>query len=290
MGLPETSLSSRIFDLHTHGLAGFDTQSDDPAAMLAVARMHGRAGVSEVLLSLYSAPLGVMRGRMAAVKAAMAGQGGEEGARIVGVHLEGPFLNPARCGALDPSSFVAPSEAAWHELTEGYEEIVRAVTVAPEMEGACRLIRRISGSGVRVSMGHSEATYAEAEAAFRAGARGITHLFNAMRGLHHREPGIAGFGLLHPGIYVEIIGDLAHLDRNAVDLVLRLKDPKRVILVSDSVAATALSGGMPPREGGMLTGGALPLPAAALRLIEAGFDEERIVAAMTANPRAYLEG
>ncbi|MGD0488566.1 MAG: amidohydrolase family protein [Syntrophorhabdales bacterium] len=232
---------AKIIDLHMHGIAGFDTRTTDPAAMLRIAEIEGGAGVSEIMLSIYPAPLDVMRGQTAAVKAAMARQGAGQ-ARIIGVHLEGPFLNPLMAGALDPGSFIPPGERVFRELTEGYEEVVRIVTIAPEMGGAVPLIRQMADAGIRVNMGHSNATYAEAEAGFRAGARGITHLFNAMRGFHHREPGIAGFGLLNKDVYVEIIGDLVHLHPSAVELIVRLKDAGKVVLVSDSIRDTDISG------------------------------------------------
>jgi N-acetylglucosamine-6-phosphate deacetylase len=303
---------AKIIDLHMHGIAGFDTRTTDPATMLRIAEIQGGAGVSEIMLSIYSAPLDVMRGQTAAVKAAMARQGAGQ-ARIIGVHLEGPFLNPAMAGALDPGSFIPPGEHALRELTEGYEEVVRIVTIAPEMDGAIRLIGRMADAGIRVNMGHSNATCAEAEAGFRAGARGITHLFNAMRGFHHREPGIAGFGLLNKDVYVEIIGDLVHLHPKTVELVLRLKDAGKVVLVSDSIRDTAICGttGLhskvhrgankdgakkatwyktPPAEKGTISGGSLTVVDAGRRLIGAGFAADYVVRSMTINPRAFLEG
>ena len=234
-------MPAKIIDLHTHGIAGFDTRTTDPGAMLRIAEIQGRAGVSEIVLSIYPAPLDVMRGQTAAVKAAMARQCAGQ-ARIIGAHLEGPFLNPLMAGALDPGSFIPPGEGAFRELTEGCEDVVRIVTIAPEMDGAVRLIRQMADAGIKVNMGHSNATYAEAEAGFRAGARGITHLFNAMRGFHHREPGLAGFGLLNKDVYVEFIGDLVHLHPKGVELILRLKDAGKVVLVSDSVRGTDISG------------------------------------------------
>ncbi len=282
-------MPAKIIDLHTHGIAGTDTRTTDPGAMLRIAEAQGRAGVSEIVLSIYSAPTDAMRGQIAAVKAAMARQRAGQ-ARIVGAHLEGPFLNPLMAGALDPGSFIPPSESAFRELMEGFEDIVRIVTMAPELDGAIGLIGRMADAGIRVNMGHSNATYAEAEAGFRAGARGITHLFNAMRGLHHREPGIAGFGLLNKEIYVEIIGDLVHLHRRTVELIFSLKIAGRLILVSDSVRDTDISGGKPPMEKGRLSGGSLTVTEAARRLMEAGFDADYVTSAMTTNPRAYLEG
>lgn len=286
---PDVVKIPEIIDLHTHGLARLDTRTTDADTMLAIARAHGGAGVLEILLSIHSAPVPLMRGRMGAVKAAMERQGGAA-ARIVGVHLEGPFLNPAMAGALEAASFVEPDEGVFRGLTEGYEEIVRVVTIAPEMARAPALIGLMAKTGIRVNMGHSYATYAEAEAGFRAGARGVTHLFNAMRPFHHREPGIAGFALVNRDVYVEVIGDLAHLSRETVELVMRMKGPDRVILVSDSVRDTPL-GAIPWQRGeGRLAGGTLTLPAAGRGLIEAGFDEDAVMRAMTANPRAYLDG
>jgi len=279
-----------VIDLHAHGIEGIDTRSPDPDAMLRIGETLGRAGVSALLLSLYPAAFRVMREQMAAVKRAMERQAPGSTARILGVHLEGPFLNPAMCGALDPASFTEAREPLWQELVEGFEEIVRVVTVAPEIKGALGLIRAITKAGMRVNMGHSDATFAEAEAGFRAGARGIAHLFNAMRGFHHREPGIAGFGLLHREIYVELIADLVHLSPETLELVFRIKDPGRILLVSDAVRETRLlPGGAPSREGRLL-GGAMTLPAAAQQLIERGFAKERVMEAVTTNPRAYLEG
>ena len=282
--------SGSIIDLHIHGVEGFETRSPEADAMLRIAGIQGEAGVSAVLLSIYPAATSVMREQMAAAKSAMERQAAGSRALILGVHLEGPFLNPARCGALDPASFAEAREPLWRELIEGFEEIVRVVTIAPEREGAPALIRAMAKAGIRVNMGHSDATYTEAEAGFRAGARGITHLFNAMRGFHHREPGIAGFGLLHREVYVEVIGDLVHLRRETLELVFRIKDPGRILLVSDAVRGTRVSGGTAPGGERGLLGGAMALPAAAGHLIERGFEEEAVMKAVTTNPHAYLEG
>jgi len=301
--MEDPSLSgAAIIDLHTHGIAGLDTSMADPPAMLKIAGHHGRDGVAAILLSVYSGPMESMRAQISAVKEAMEGQasipdsGGSAArqkgpASILGVHLEGPFLNPAMKGALDASSFLEPREEAFRGLVEGFEPVIRTMTVAPELPGAERLIRAILKRGIMVNMGHSDATYAEADAGFRAGAGGITHLFNAMRPFHHREPGIAGFGLLNRDIYVEIIGDLRHLSMETMEIILRLKKPEKILLVSDSVRET----GLPPytgegESGEKLLGGSMTLPDAARLLIQRGLDEETIIRAMSANPREYLKG
>ncbi len=289
-----------IIDLHTHGIGGFDTRKADPLAMLKIAEGHGQANVSGILLSIYPGPIEAMRNQIAAVKEAMDRQGSapvaantgtQSGtpAAILGVHLEGPFLNPARSGALDPASFLDAQERTFRRLVDGFDRIVRTITVAPELAGAERLIRTIAKTGIAVNMGHSDATYVEAEAGFRAGARGITHLFNGMAPFHHREAGIVGFGLINGDIYVEMIGDLMHTSAEALEIVLRLKAPGRILFVSDSVGETGLSPGSEPRAAdGRLLGGAMSLPSAAKTLIGRGFDEETIMRAITTNPLTYL--
>jgi N-acetylglucosamine-6-phosphate deacetylase len=136
------------------------------------------------------------------------------------------------CGALDAASFLDPDEGSLKKLIEGYEDIVKIITIAPELQGALKLIKNISDAGIIASMGHSDALYADAEAGHRAGARGITHLFNAMRGIHHREPGLAGYGLMNKDIYIEFIADPFHLDAGMIEFILSAKNQDRIIIVS----------------------------------------------------------
>ena len=232
----------KTIDIHTHGIGGVDTRTRNVDDILAIAEIQGSHGVTEIIPTLYSSPIREMRAQMETVRRAMEFQkeslhsrttrGGARGdsgepAQIIGVHLEGPFLNPVKCGALDAPSFSEPGEYALMELLEGFEDIVKIITVAPEIRGAISLIKKVSGMGIVVSMGHSDATYAEAEDGFRAGARGITHIFNAMRGIHHREPGIAGFGLLNRDIYIEVIADPYHLHPGTLELVFRIKNSRQ---------------------------------------------------------------
>ncbi len=288
----------KTIDIHTHGIGGFDTRSSPVDDILRIAEIHGASGVSEIVLSIYPAPIETMRQQMELVRQAMKkqghgtwvkGQGAAGAARILGVHLEGPFLNPAQCGALDPAFFIDPGEHALHALIDGFESLIKMITVAPERKGAAAFIRRMTELDIVISMGHSDATYAEAEAGFRAGARGITHLFNAMRAFHHREPGLAGFGLLSKEIYVEVIADPFHLHIGTLELIFKTKKPERIILVSDSVRETkAADGGRVVDASGRLQGGAMTVIESAQRLIQQGFDESTVTNAITLNPRQYL--
>jgi N-acetylglucosamine-6-phosphate deacetylase len=145
--------------------------------------------------------------------------------------------------------------------------------------------------GIIASMGHSDATYSEAQEGFNSGARGITHIFNAMRGIHHREPGITGFGLMNDDVYIEVIADPFHLDPKLIDFIFSVKDPGRIIIISDAVKETkteAVSDGIMNGEG-RLIGGSLTVTEAAERLIEAGIDRETVIKAISENPKKYLK-
>lgn len=210
--------------------------------------------------------------------------------RIIGVHLEGPFLNPSKCGALNAMTFIEPTEYNLKELIEGFEDIIKIITIAPEINGATKLIKTMTDMGIIASMGHSNATYAEAEAGFHAGAKGITHIFNAMREFHHRDPGIAGFGLLNKDIYIEVIADPFHLHQKTLELIFKTKKHDKIILVSDMVRETKTSSKNAKVTDfhGKLLGGSMTITESSKRLIEMGFDKDVIMKCITENPERYL--
>jgi N-acetylglucosamine-6-phosphate deacetylase len=160
------------------------------------------------------------------------------GARVVGLHLEGPFVNPLRAGALSVGDLAQPSAEALRVIlgsSTGSGRGVRTMTLAPELPGAAELVAELARCGVRVSLGHSQATAAEARAAARAGAVGATHLFNAMGPLHHREVGLVGFALTDQALHAELIGDLVHVSPGAVALSLTARGSHGLCLVSDAL-------------------------------------------------------
>lgn len=285
-----------IFDIHTHGIAGYDTRTHNVDDIIKIAEIHGSYGVSKIILTIYPSTIKTMRENMEIVRKAMHKQKKSviknKSARIIGLHLEGPFLNPLKSGALSGSSLKEPDESCLKELIEGYNNIIKIITVAPELTGALRLIKKISDLGIVVSMGHSNASYAEAEAGFHAGARGITHLFNAMRGYHHREPGISGFGLINQDIYVEVIADPFHLHPKTFDLILKTKNPDRIIIVSDTVKKTYLKKQLMEAgvadSGGRLLGGSMTVVESVDRLIRMGYNESTVMQFVTSNPRKYI--
>jgi len=275
--------------------------------------MHGAYGVDEIILTVYPATIKVMRENMATIKLAMdlqqAGNvrlkpdssispsGSDENhgpARIAGVHLEGPFLNPSMCGSLNAMVLIDPDERNFDELVEGFEDIIRIITIAPELSSATGAIRKAADKGIISSMGHSNASLSETEAGHRAGAKGITHLFNAMRPFHHREPGIAGYGLLNPDIYTEIIADPFHLHPATLELIFRTKNHDHVIIISDSVKETAPSTAIAGLHAitdihGRLLGGALPVTRSAAALSDR-FDPPMLARCISENPGRYLAG
>jgi N-acetylglucosamine-6-phosphate deacetylase len=211
-------------------------------------------------------------------------------AEILGVHLEGPFLNPVRAGALNKGSFLPPDISSLQRLIEGFDNIIKIITVAPELDGAPGLIRSISDAGIIVSMGHSDATYHEAEAGFNAGAKGITHIFNAMRGIHHREPGITGFGLTNPHIYLEVIADPFHLHPKTIELILGAKKPEKIIIVSDSIRTTRTGTGTQNTTDptSRLLGGSMTIAESVEYLIGLGFQQNIVERCISCNPERYI--
>jgi N-acetylglucosamine-6-phosphate deacetylase len=286
----------KITDIHTHGICGYDTRTTTAEDILKIAEIHGACGVSEIILTVFPSSVQEMRGYMDTIRKAVQIQQSlipsetRQPAIISGIHLEGPFLNPVRCGALSAAACIEPTEYSLKALTESFEDMIRIITVAPEMPGALSFIRKLSDTGIVVSMGHSDATYAEAEEGFRAGAKGITHIFNAMRGVHHREPGIAGFGLLNQDIYVEIIADPFHLHDGVIELIFRIKNTDKIIIISDTVKETdreSRSSGVRDREGKLL-GGSMVVTESAERLIKQGYKEDIIMKCITEIPQLYL--
>jgi N-acetylglucosamine-6-phosphate deacetylase len=223
-----------LVDLHVHGFGGFDPLEDLGAMVKALAR----AGTTAFQPTLFPADPEVLGRQADELWSRAAKLGASAGARVVGVHLEGPFVNREAAGALPVDALAAPSRAALAQIlgpSTGSGRGIRTMTLAPELAGASELIAELVRARVRVSLGHSRASAAQARAAARAGASGATHLFNAMAPLHHREAGLAGFALTDAALYAEIIGDLVHVGPEALELALRARGVSGLCLVSDAL-------------------------------------------------------
>ncbi len=275
-----------LIDVHVHGAATYDTRTRRQDDILQMANIHGERGTAAILPTIYPGSIESMRDNMAAVQRAMAAQ--REGARILGVYLEGPFLNPERAGSLDGQSFAEPSVEMLTRLVEDFEDIIKIMTIAPELPGALRVIEVCREMGFLVHMGHSDASFEQAEEGKSAGATGITHVFNAMRGFHHREPGLAGFGLMDEDVYVEVIADMAHLHPQSLKMLFDMKSPDKIVLISDSVKGPGWGNGPIRGAGGILLGSGISLKDAVKNLISLGVPSERALQFASDNPMKYL--
>lgn len=276
-------------DLHTHGIGRHDTRTDDYEEILTMAGAHAKAGTIAILPTIYAGPVNEMRKSLQAVSKAMDVQAYSRrfGAQILGVNFEGPFLNPVRCGAMDKDSFIKPTLAALRKLIDGYEDIVRIITIAPELPGALKVIEKCADMGIRVNMGHSDATLRQARDAKKAGATGVTHLFNAMRPFHHREPGLAGLGLIDSDLSVEVIADGVHLHPKTLELIFNCKPLDKIIIVSDSVKGSASAEGVVYSHG-ILAGSGLTIGGAAKKLQRIGITDATILKTSINNPLRYI--
>ena len=241
-GLPVTSLRGRwvlpgFIDMHVHGGGGTSFTAGTAEDAWRAAEFHQRNGTTTMLASLVTAPLADLEAR-AAMLAGLAAEG-----VIAGLHLEGPFLAAARCGAQDPRHMIAPDVAAFDRLLAMAAGWLRVITLAPELPGATDLITAAVQAGVIAAVGHTDATADVTSAAVDAGASHATHLFNGMRPLHHREPGPVGALLDRDEVSCEVIADGVHLHDNAIRLVARAAGPGRLVLITDAMAAAGMPDG-----------------------------------------------
>jgi len=241
-GLPVTRLSGHwvlpgFIDMHVHGGGGTSFTQGTAEDARHTADFHRRHGSTTIVASLVTAPLTDLDAR-AAMLAGLAREG-----VIAGLHLEGPFLSAARCGAQDPRHMIAPDVAAFERLHAAAAGQLRVITVAPELPGATALIKAAAQAGVIAAVGHTDATADITSAAVDAGASHATHLFNGMRPLHHREPGPVGALLDRDEVSCEVIADGVHVHNTAIRLVARACGPGRLVLVTDAMAAAGMPEG-----------------------------------------------
>ena len=280
-------------DLQVNGFAGVDLMSADAEGYRRAGEALLETGVTAYLPTFISAPEEDVLAALGNVPSA------RMGARILGVHLEGPFLSPKRLGIHPPSARRDPDPALLERLLGAGP--VKLMTLAPELPGALELIDRLLLGGVAVSCGHSDATAEEATIAFDRGARAVTHLFNAMRPFRHRDPGLAGAALAREDVTIQIILDGVHLARETARVVCQ-SAPGRVALVTDAVAAAGMGDGtyllggfeIEVRDGvvrgadDVLAGSALTMIEAVRNLADLGIPLEDAIGAATTVPGRVL--
>lgn len=249
LDFPSGTVVPGFVDLHVHGGGGHTYTSDRPSSALGAAAYHRARGTTSSLASLVTADEPTLTGwirtlaPLVSARARTSGSAGEGRDSLVGIHLEGPWLNPVRGGAHDPSLLRDPDPSELERLLTAGAGAVRMITVAPELPGGLDLIRRIVDAGVIAAVGHTDADLATTAAAIDAGATVATHLFNAMPALHHRAPGPVAALLADPRVTLELIADGVHLDPALLALVRAAAGPARVALVTDAMVASGMPDG-----------------------------------------------
>jgi N-acetylglucosamine-6-phosphate deacetylase len=241
---PAATLAPAFFDVHIHGAAGHDIMEGTPQALSTMGRFLAARGTGAFLATTVSAPLDATLRSLAGVAKVIAQAPAEREARPVGIHLEGPFLSHSKRGAHPSNRLLAPDIAAFDRMFEAAEGYVRLITLAPELPGAAELAEHAASRGVRVSVGHSDASAADTRRTIAAGATSATHTYNAMRAMDHKDPGILEVVLTTDELFAELICDGIHNMPELVRLWWRAKGPEKAILVTDAMSAT----GMPEGE------------------------------------------
>ncbi|QKG86024.1 N-acetylglucosamine-6-phosphate deacetylase [Kroppenstedtia pulmonis] len=243
------SLSNRdtvvpgMIDVHIHGVNNADTMDASPEALDIIARALAREGTTAFLATTMTQdPASIEAALVNAAQYIKKGQSPGK-AECLGIHLEGPFISPQRAGA-QPLKYIQSPDVKqfqkWQEKCDGW---IKLVTLAPEEPGGMELIRYLKEEGVISSIGHSDATFDILEQAVKMGCTHVTHLFNGMRGLHHREPGVVGAAFLKHELLVEVIADGIHICPEMLSLSYRQLTSNRLILITDSMRAKCLQEG-----------------------------------------------
>jgi N-acetylglucosamine-6-phosphate deacetylase len=248
LDLGDLVIAPGFIDIHIHGGVGHDVMEGGDESLAAIERMMAQHGVTSYCPTTVTAPMDQTLRALEALGKAIEraendGSGGPLRARPLGVHLEGPFLSHARRG-VHPSLYLQPvSSATFNQMWDAAGGRIRVLTIAPELDGALALIADVSSRGVCVSIGHSNADLAQARAGIDAGARHATHVFNSMRRLDHRDPGLLGTILTDNSITADIIVDGVHVAPDVVDLFLRAKGAAGAVLITDGISATGMPDG-----------------------------------------------
>ena len=282
-----------LVDIHSHGAAGEDFSDGNSEGLKKILQYEKRCGITSYCPTSMTFPKERLRQIFASIKGAQT----EDGATVVGINMEGPFLDPAKKGAHVEKWIAAPDVAFVRELNQDVDGLVRLVTLAPNMDGAEEFIKEMHEE-VCISLGHTAADYDCASRAMKLGAHHVTHLYNAMQPFGHRAPGLIGAAMDDPDCMVEMICDGYHIHPSAIRAAFRMFGPERVILISDSMRATGMENGTYELGGqevtvkdrkavlkdGTLAGSATNLYGCMCKAVEFGIPLEQAIMAATANP------
>ncbi|MGG4548151.1 N-acetylglucosamine-6-phosphate deacetylase [Rossellomorea marisflavi] len=249
----EYSIIPGLIDVHIHGANGSDTMDATKESLDVMTAILPAEGTTSFLATTITEKRAVIEDALKNVRDYMERHQHAGQAEILGIHLEGPFINPGRAGAQPVQSILKPDLEAfmkWEQLSGG---TIKLVTLAPELDGDHALISYLRSKGIVASAGHTSATYEQMENAIDAGLSHVTHLFNQMSGLHHREPGVVGAAFARPELMVELIADGVHVKPEVVNIAYRQVTDERFILITDSMRAKCLKNGQYDLGGQMVT-------------------------------------
>jgi len=226
-----------FIDIHVHGGGGSDIMDGKYEAVKQVAATHSRFGTTAFLPTTMTMSKDKIIGSLKSIQEAFIK--GTGAAEILGINLEGPYINPEKKGAQKEKDIKRPSIEEFLEFNQASGNLIRLITIAPEMPGAIDLIRWLHKNGIIASVGHSNATYRQVQEGIKAGLTHVTHTFNAMRGFNHREPGVVGAALSSPKLILEMIADGIHLHTVAMKILIKIKEIGKIVLITDAMRAAS---------------------------------------------------
>lgn len=230
-----------IIDIHIHGAGGSDSLDGNKQAFETISKTLARFGTTSFISAMIVKP-GTENIHL---KAAAASTGKiNDGAELLGIYIEGPFINTAKRGGIDTDCITAPSEKILDEILDATGSALKIMCLGPELSGNFKIIKRLKEEKIIASFGHSDANYEEIKKGFDAGIEHVTHFFNAMRSIHHRDPGPIPAILENNNISIEIIADSNHVHPSLINLVRKIKDPGKIICISDGISGTGLPDGI----------------------------------------------
>jgi N-acetylglucosamine-6-phosphate deacetylase len=302
----QKTVAPGFVDVHIHGAGGHDVMEGTREALEIIAATVSTHGTTSLVATTVTASDKETRDSVAGIAHFILNASQyatrELSAEILGIHFEGPFISPARRGVHPAKWIVPPSRELLAQLLGEARGTAQILTLAPELPGALDLISAARQAGLVVSLGHTDATYEQAQAAIEAGASHAAHVFNAMRPFSHRETGVIGAVLTSPKVSAELIADGVHVDEAAMRMLVELKTPERVILVSDGISATGMpdgkyqlgmfevkvSGGVARNAEGKLAGSTLTLDRALRNMVALGVPLPSALRMLTANPARQI--
>ncbi|MEM4488910.1 MAG: N-acetylglucosamine-6-phosphate deacetylase [Desulfurococcaceae archaeon] len=288
-----------FIDTHIHGILGYDTMDGSKKSFIEMSKSLVRYGVTSFIPSTVSAPHEKLVKVSRVLYESISEWNPKVGARILGLHVEGPYINPVKAGAHNRQYIREPSIEEFNQYYEASGGFIKELTLAPELKNSLELIKHAVSKGVIVQVGHTNATYDETINAIISGASKATHIYNGMREIHHREPGVVVALLRSPSIYVEIIVDFIHVSPQMVEFTIDYVGVNRIVAVSDAISATGLPDGIYSLgelkievkrgisrlvETGSLAGSTLTMDRAFRNLVSLGYSIDEVFKMTSTNP------